>query len=51
MKTISIDENAHKILLDWKKDAINNGFEKPSHSDAIRWGKDKIELLENKDKK
>lgn len=35
--TISIDDNAHDILL-WAKEQIRKtGFEKPSHSDAIRY--------------
>lgn len=37
MRNISVDNNAHKILLQAKEEAKKTGLEKPSHSDAIRW--------------
>lgn len=48
MKTITVDENAHKILLWAKAEAHKDGIEKPSHSDAIRWLRAKIRELEVK---
>ncbi|MFH1404432.1 MAG: hypothetical protein ABIH11_09210 [Candidatus Altiarchaeota archaeon] len=36
MKNISIDENAHKILLWAKNQCIREGIERPSLSDAVR---------------
>jgi len=41
MKTITVDENAHMILSDWKEKAKADGIGSPSHSDAIRWRKHK----------
>jgi hypothetical protein len=46
MKTIVIDDNAHQILLDWKKNDEAEGIEKPTHSQAIRWARDRIRTLE-----
>jgi len=42
MKTITVDENAHKILLWAKEHCHKEGIEKPNHSDAIRWMRSKI---------
>lgn len=39
MKNIIIDDNAHESLLWAKEKCIQNGIEKPNHSDAIRWMK------------
>ena len=42
MKNLSVDDNAHKILMDAKVEVKKSGIEKPSHSDAIRWMWNKI---------
>jgi len=45
MKTITVDDNSHAILLWAKRRTHDDGIENPTHSDAIRWMKDQIELL------
>lgn len=45
MKTITVDENAHMILMWAKKQTHNDGIENPTHSDAIRWMKEQISTL------
>ncbi|MFO7881011.1 MAG: hypothetical protein R6U52_00570 [Kosmotogaceae bacterium] len=42
MKTVTVDDNAHNILLWAKKQMKSQGIEKPSHSEAIRWMKQQI---------
>jgi len=37
MKNINIDDGAHDILVWAKKQLQGEGFESPSHSDAIRY--------------
>jgi len=37
MKKISIDEDAHKRLVDVKEKMQQEGFESPSFSDVVRW--------------
>ena len=46
MKTITVDEDAHKILLCAKEQCHNEGIENPNHSDAVRWMKNKINKLD-----
>ena len=46
MKTIVIDDNAHQILLGWKKCDEVEGIENPTHSQAIRWARDRIKILD-----
>ena len=41
MKMIRIDNNSHAILLDAKIELKKRGIENPTHSDAIRWLKNK----------
>lgn len=41
MKMIRIDTNSHAILLSAKVELKKIGVENPSHSDAIRWLKNK----------
>jgi len=48
VKTITVDEHAHKILLWAKAEARKDGIENPNHSDAIRWLRAKIRELEVK---
>ena len=42
MKNISLDDNAHNILMQAKIEIKKTGVEKPSHSDTIRWLWNKI---------
>ena len=43
IKTITVDENSHAILMCAKRRCHDDGIENPTHSDAIRWMKDQIE--------
>lgn len=45
IKTITVDENSHAILMWAKRRTHDDGIENPTHSDAIRWMKDQIEDL------
>ena len=45
IKTITVDENAHAILLWAKRRCHDDGIENPTQSDAIRWLKDQIENM------
>lgn len=47
MKTITVDENAHAILLWAKKACREKGFGSPNFSDAIRWMRERIAEAEN----
>ena len=55
MKTIVIDQNAWDILNWAKSKSEEDGIEKPSHSDAVRWIKNELdyvnELIQNKEAK
>ena len=44
MKTITVDDNAHAILMWAKMRCDADGIESPTHSDAIRWLRDQIEV-------
>lgn len=48
-KTIRIDENAHRILINIKEEMKEEGIGSPTLSDSIRWLNRKVEENSHQD--